>query len=95
MNGDKLTLGQAEDKIRACLDGYMPTNTYFLDPHQQSLTRGAFANKDNGCTVMFYGGYDDAERVIMMCLPDYMTEIRGTEDDPLTVIRVSAKPGWP
>lgn len=98
MNEDKLTLGQAEDKIRACLDGYMLTNTYFLDPHQQSLARSAFANKNNGCAVMFYGGYDDAERVIMMCLPDYMLdpdapEIRGAEDDPLTVIRAESKPG--
>lgn len=42
------------------------------------------------CRTRFYGGYDDAERVIMINLPDYAFV---EDDDPLTVIRASAPAG--
>lgn len=90
MNEDNLLLGQAEDKINQCFNRSMPTNTIFLDQHQQSLLRGAFMRNENGCTLEFYGGYDDAERVILLCLPDYVTadmaEIERIET--LTIMRV-------
>ncbi len=42
------------------------------------------------CRVRFYGGYDDAERVILINLPDYAFV---EDDDPLTVIRAAAPAG--
>jgi len=87
MKEDNILLGQAEDKIRQCFNRNMPTNTVFLDPHQQSEIRGEFMKKSYGCTLEFYGGYEDAERVVLLCLPDYATV--GTAE-PLAVIRVAA-----
>lgn len=40
--------------------------------------------------TVFYGGYEDAERVIMINLPDYATI---EQDNPLTVLRVTKTPG--
>ena len=40
--------------------------------------------------TVFYGGYEDAERVIMINLPDYATI---EQDNPLTVLRVTRTPG--
>ena len=90
MKDDELIIGQAEDKIGQCFERNMPTNTIFLDPHQQSLLRGTVARKDWGCELLFYGGYEDAERVVLLCLPDYAT-IETAQ--PLMVIRVSAGVG--
>lgn len=42
------------------------------------------------CRTRFYGGYDDAERVILINLPDYAFV---EDDDPLTVIRASVPAG--
>lgn len=42
------------------------------------------------CRTRFYGGYDDAERVILINLPDYAFL---EDDDPLTVIRASVSAG--
>lgn len=84
MNEDNMLLGQAEDKVEQCYNrGYL-TNTGFLDSHQQSLLRQAFSRRSVGCQLAFYGGYPDAERVVMVCLPDYMEEV---PSDLLSVIR--------
>lgn len=89
MNDDNLILGQAEDKIQQCYNRNMPANTVFLDPHQQSLLRSSFARRYTGCTLLFNGGYEDAERVILLCLPDYVTDDMTMDliDETLTVIR--------
>lgn len=42
------------------------------------------------CRTRFYGGYDDAERVILINLPDYAFV---EDDDPLTVIRATVPAG--
>lgn len=89
MNEDKLILAQAEDRIRQCEERSYMTSTSFLDPHQQSVLRQAIARQSThggyGCSLEFYGGYPDAERVVLVCLPDYLT-LENAE--PLTVIRV-------
>ena len=90
MNEDNMLLGQAEDKIEQCYNrGYL-TNTSFLDAHQQSLLRQTFRRRNVGCRLEFYGGYEDAERVVMVCLPDYLEEV---PDDLLSVIRATPSPG--
>ena len=42
------------------------------------------------CRACFYGGYDDAERVVLINLPDYAFV---EDEEPLTVIRASAPAG--
>ncbi len=100
MKEDNFFLGQIEDKISKCQNKYIMTATGFLDSHQQSLARmyckknfiqvyEAETEKQEyldfpSCRTVFYGGYEDAERVIMINLPDYATI---EQDNPLTVIR--------
>ena len=77
MNNDKLLLAAAEDKIRQCADRCMVTHTGFLDLHQQTILRRAYDKINPGCRLLFTGGFEEAERVVMICLPDYMEP-----DDP-------------
>ena len=89
MNEDELLLAVAEDKIKQCTDRNMPTGTGFLDPHQQSVVRTKFGSGDAVTRIIYYGGYDDAERVMMICLPDYILmpqQAGGNTDDINRVI---------
>lgn len=72
MNEDELLIAVAEDKIKQCNDRNIPTGTGFLDPHQQSVIRTKFGSGDAVTRILYYGGYDDAERVMMICVPEYI-----------------------
>ncbi|MGN0709973.1 MAG: RNA-binding protein [Anaerovoracaceae bacterium] len=85
MNEDRLVINEALDKIRQCEDRYMPVNSKFLDMHQQSVVRSAVP-RDTAARIEFYGGYEEAERAVMFCLPDYMT-LEDAADDAFSVIR--------
>ena len=101
MKEDNYLLGQIEDKIAACDNKYIMTNTGFLDSHQQSVAR-IFCKKNHipvydsepetlpPVRTLFYGGFDEAERVIMVNLPDYASLQR---DNPLCLIRVEVPSG--
>lgn len=69
----------------------MMTNTGFLDTHQQSVLRQLYAHTDLGCRIAFVGGYADAQRRVMVCLPDYLEEV--PEDELFTVIRATHQKG--
>lgn len=89
MNEDQLTAALALDKIHQCEEKNYLTSTTFLDTHQQSVVRRAAAG--SRCRLEYYGGYEDAERRILVCLPDYL-EL--ADADVLTVIRAQiANPG--
>ena len=147
MKEDNYLLGQIEDKISACDNKYIMTNTGFLDSHQQSVARifckknhipvyeikfgrgsggagpeiGGAGADGSGFTgagsagaahsgfagavawnsgagsenlppvrTSFYGGYEDAERVILINMPDYFDLER---DNPLCIIRAEKAPG--
>lgn len=103
MKEDNFLLGQIEDKITQCENKYIVTHTGFLDSHQQSLARtycrknylpvfDAEPEADSLPPVrtIFYGGYEEAERVILINLPDYAAL---SDYDPLTVIRASKAEG--
>ena len=82
-------LGSAEDKIDACLKNYSITNTNFLDPSQQSFLRQKTGKIKYDCKITFFGGYEEAERSVMLCLPEYVE----SEKDPIvselfSVVRV-------
>ena len=91
MNEDRLIIAQAEDRIRQCEERNYAVNTGFLDTHQQSVLRQSLARRVFGCKVLFAGGHEDAERRILLCLPDYMEE---EEAGVLSVVRAAvANPG--
>ena len=90
---DRYLVGQIEDKISQAVSGYMVTSTGFLDPHGRRLAE--MASRQPGTSdirKVFTGGYEDAERVILMCLPEYADRAE-TERELLMVIEATSKPG--
>lgn len=77
MNEDKLLIAQAEDLIARCGRQDIPVCSEFLDARQQSLLRRAFGEKQGDVTIAYFGGYEDADRVVMACLPYYMVDSGG------------------
>lgn len=96
-----MLLAGLDDKIDQCERCGMLTHSPFLDLRQGALAR-AFCAKRRGLQVCFYGGYGDAERVIAVFLPDYLslpTEAdrlswlaENEEENPLTILRVKKDP---
>lgn len=92
MNKDELIKARIEDLIARCRDGYYVSVSGFMDTHEQAIARAmATSAASSGVTVTFYGGYDDAERRIMVCAPeDWYTD---DFSEYLRVLRVSVKKG--
>ncbi|MCR5135256.1 MAG: hypothetical protein K6B12_06415 [Clostridiales bacterium] len=96
MNDDKLILAQAEDRLEQCQAYDMLTHTGFLDARQQSLVRRAFGERRGDVRIAYYGGYGDADRVIMAALPYYMQFEESLPEavrELLTVIRATVPKG--
>lgn len=97
MDDDKLLMAQAEDMIARCGSRDIPVSGGFLDARQQSVLRRHFGEKQGDVTIAFYGGYEEADRVVMACLPYYM-DMPGEGgasyfDEILTVIRAEMPKG--
>ncbi len=99
---DRIFLAGLEDKIRQSEDRCMITNSCFLDLRQRGLAE-VMSHSHYGLIYGFYGGYEGAERVIEVFLPDgFMVgnsvseHFRSiSEENPLTVIRAKLKKGSP
>ena len=101
MKEDDLLLAGIADKIDQCERYGMLTHSHFLDLRQGALARAYCANH-HGLQALFYGGYKDAERIIVVFLPDYLTLpteegrlswlAENEEENPLTVLRVQKDP---
>ena len=93
MNEDKYLLANIEDKITRCREKDMLTHSLFLDLRQRSLAEGLA--RQAGIRRIYWGGWPDAQRTVLVCLPDYIEpDPSGTdifrdfpEDEPLTVLR--------
>lgn len=90
MKEEKMLLAAASDRLRQCEEQYIPTRSDFLDMHQRSLVESMLKNEKHDCSVEFFGGYDDAERVVCCFLPEYAS---AQEDSGLAVARVTVSPG--
>lgn len=88
MTKDELTVAKIEDKIDQCRDGWYVTSTGFLDSHEQALVRKTAMHAAGVRTIM-YGGYEDAERRMLVCIP---SELPVSDDEALdglvSVLRV-------
>ncbi len=85
---DEILIKQIQGRLSQCEDQCILTHSSFLDVRQSTLLENLF----RGSKHLFYGGYEDAERRIMVFLPDYLDEIP-EEDNPLSVLRVSHAKG--
>ena len=83
MDDSKLLKSRIADRIRQAEEGFYITNTDFLDLHQQALAREeCWGHSD--LRFWFYGGYEDAERRILIIAPkDYgetLEDVLGMEE---------------
>ena len=84
---DKVLLAKLWDKITAGMRKNIPANTCFLSPREQEMARYLFGEPEG---LHFFGGYEDAERKMLIFLPDYLEEatLLG-EDSPCICLRAT------
>lgn len=93
MTKDKLIKAKIEDRILQCRDGYYVTSTGFLDSHEQSVA-GSLAKHAAGVRTLLYGGYEDAERRMLVCMPaDIPMRAEDAVEGLIQVLRVSRPAG--
>ena len=83
---DRTLLAKLWDKINAGLLRNIPANTCFLSPRELEMARFLFGNLEG---LQAFGGYPDAERKMLIYLPEYMDEDYLTEDAPLVCLRAN------
>ena len=75
---DRLLLAKLWDKINAGIRKNIPANTCFLSPRELELARFLFGEPEG---LHAFGGYEDAERKMLIFLPDYLEEETLMEED--------------
>ena len=84
---DKVLLAKLWDKINAGIRRNIPANTCFLSPRELELAKYLFGNEPG---LYAFGGYEDAERKMLIYLPDYLAEDSLYEEDsPLVCLRAT------
>ena len=84
---DRLLLAKLWDKINAGIRRNTPAATAFLSPREQEMARYLFGDTPG---LQTFGGYDEAERRMLVYLPDYLDEsfLEGDES-PVVCLRAS------
>ena len=75
---DRLLLAKVWDKIHAGIRRNIPSNTCFLSPRELEMTRYLFGDVPG---LHSFGGYVDAERKMLVYLPDYLEESSLMDED--------------
>ena len=84
---DRILLAKVWDKIQIGIRKNVRTNSCFLSLRELNMTRYLFGDL-NGLHA--FGGYADAERQMLIYLPDYLDEAALTSgDSPLVCLRAS------
>ena len=73
MNEEDLILSVIRDKYEECENNGVITNTDFLDLKKQS-TAVSYLKRIKGARWLLWGGYDDAERKMVIFLPFYVDD---------------------
>ncbi|MBO5954012.1 MAG: RNA-binding protein [Oscillospiraceae bacterium] len=84
---DRMLLAKLWDKISAGMRRQIPANTSFLSAREQELCRYLFGDAEG---LHYFGGYADAERRMLVYLPEYLNEeyLLG-EDSPAICLRAT------
>lgn len=84
---DRMFLAKVWDKINAGMRKNIPASTCFLSLREQELCRYLFGQVEG---LSYFGGYDDAERKVLVYLPEYLDEhFLQDEDTPLVCLRAT------
>ena len=80
-----MLLAKVWDKINAGIRKNVPASTCFLSPRELELTRFLFGDVEGLHT---FGGWEDAERKMLIFLPEYLEEESLYEEDsPIVCLR--------
>ena len=84
---DRMLLAKIWDKIHAGIRKNIPANTCFLSLRELEMARFLFGQLDGLYT---FGGYPDAERNMLVYLPDYLDDSTlYAADSPLVCLRAT------
>ncbi len=84
---DKLLLAKLWDKISAGIRKQIPAATCFLSLREQEMARFLFGDEPG---LYFFGGYEDAERKMLVFLPEYLEKDQlYSADSPVCCIRAT------
>ncbi len=84
---DRLLLAKLWDKINAGLRKNIPANTCFLSPRELEMAKYLFGEPEG---LHAFGGYADAERKMLVYLPEYLEESAlMAEDSPCVCLRAT------
>ena len=84
---DRLLLAKLWDKINAGMRKNIPAATCFLSPRELELAKFLFGEPEG---LYAFGGYAEAERKMLIFLPEYLEESALMEEDsPLVCIRAA------
>ena len=84
---DRVLLAKLWDKISSGIRKNIPANTCFLSPRELEMARFLFGDEP-GLTA--FGGFEDAERKMLVYLPEYLEEESLYGDDgPLACLRAT------
>ena len=84
---DRVLLAKLWDKINAGIRRNIPANTCFLSAREQEMARYLFGEAQG---LQFFGGYEDAERKMLVYLPEYLEESSlYDEDSPMVCLRAT------
>jgi len=75
---DRMLLAKLWDKINAGIRKSIPAHTNFLSPREQEMARYLFGEPEG---LYAFGGYGDAERKMLIFLPEYLEEAALYEED--------------
>lgn len=84
---DRLLLAKIWDKVQTGIRKNILTATGFLSPRELEMCRYLFGNAEG---ILSFGGYEDAERKMLIYLPDYLEDsCLMEEDSPLACLRAT------
>lgn len=75
---DRLLLAKLWDKINAGIRKNIPANTCFLSPRELEMAKFLFGEPEG---LYAFGGYGDAERKMLIFLPEYLEDNALYEED--------------
>lgn len=80
-------LAKVWDKINIGIRKSIPASTCYLSPRELEMTRFLFGNIEG---LYVFGGYEDAERKMLIYLPEYLDETAlRSEDSPVVCLRAT------
>ena len=84
---DRLLLAKLWDKINAGMRKNIPANTCFLSPREQEMAKFLFGEPEG---LYVFGGYEEAERKMLVYLPEYLEDSAlFDEDSPCVCLRAT------